>query len=66
MVSNLGKSRSPLVWYPMSRANLQDSANHNPIMVGIAEEPPRQALDQKPFDVGITLPVSNIGLPPLA
>jgi hypothetical protein len=26
----------------MSRANLQDSANPKPIMVGISQEPPRQ------------------------
>jgi hypothetical protein len=44
MVSNLGKSRSPLVWYPMSRANLQDSDNPKPIMMGIAEEPPHHLI----------------------
>jgi hypothetical protein len=39
---NLGKSRLMFVWYPMSRANMQDSVNPKPLMVGIAEEPRRQ------------------------
>ena len=39
---NMGKSCLPLVWYPMSSANSHDSINPKPLMVGIAEEPPRQ------------------------
>lgn len=39
---NLGKHRLPLVCFPMSSTNLQDSTNPKPLMVGIAEEPPRQ------------------------
>jgi hypothetical protein len=39
---NLGKSRSLLAWYPMSRANLLNSVNRKSLMVGIAEEAPRR------------------------
>jgi hypothetical protein len=39
---NLGKSHLLLVWYPIARVNMQDFINPEPLMVGIAEEPPRQ------------------------
>ena len=38
---NLGKITLCLSCFPMSSANLQDSINPKPLMVGIAEEPPR-------------------------
>ena len=38
----MGKSCSPLICDPMSSVNMQDSINPKPLIVGIAEEPPRQ------------------------
>jgi hypothetical protein len=38
----MGKTRLPLVWYPTFSANRQASTNPKPLMVDIAEEPPRQ------------------------
>jgi hypothetical protein len=38
----MGRSRLLLVWYLMSHANLHDSVNGKPLMVGIAKDSPRQ------------------------